>query len=59
MLDVCQRVTGMGFVAIARVTEDRWVTCAALDRLGFGLEPGDELEIETTICDRIRESGER
>ena len=57
VLDVCQRVTGMGFVAIARVTKDRWVTCAALDRLGFGLGPGDELKIETTICNRIRESG--
>ena len=58
VLDVCQRVTGMGFVAVARVTDARWITCASLDKLGFGLGPGDELEIETTICDRIREFGE-
>ncbi len=24
-------------------------------RIGFGLQPGDELDVETTICDEIRE----
>ena len=31
----------MGFAAIARVTEDRWITCASRDELAFGLKPGD------------------
>ena len=56
LLDVVCRSTGMGFAAIARVTEDRWVTCKALDKISFGLKPGDELKVETTICHEIRQS---
>ncbi|MSU91596.1 GAF domain-containing protein [Rhodobacteraceae bacterium 2CG4] len=48
----------MGFTAIARVTEDRWITCSSKDDLGFGLGPGDELKVETTICNEIRASSE-
>jgi GAF domain-containing protein len=55
--EVC-RVTGMGFAAVARVTEDRWIAAQVLDRIGFGLDAGDELAIKTTICDDIRRSGE-
>ncbi len=50
ILDVVHRVTNMRFVAIARVTSDRWIACATKDDLGFGLEPGGELPIDTTIC---------
>jgi len=57
MLDVISRTTGMGFIAIARVTEDRWITCSARDDVKFGLKPGDELQIKTTICNEIRDSG--
>lgn len=52
------RVTHTGFVAVARVTEDRWVACQVSDEIQFGLKPGDELEIETTICNEIRKCGE-
>ena len=58
ILDVVSRTTGMGFTAVARVTEDRWITCASRDDLAFGLKPGDELKIETTICHEIRQSRE-
>ncbi|WCT74389.1 GAF domain-containing protein [Sphingomonas naphthae] len=51
-------LTGMGFSAVARVTEERWIACHLLDRIEFGLKPGDELRIKTTICDEIRESRE-
>lgn len=54
--DVC-RVTGMGFAAVARVTEDQWIVCQLLDKIEFGLNPGDELAIKTTICDDIRRTG--
>ncbi|WP_289015609.1 GAF domain-containing protein, partial [uncultured Methylobacterium sp.] len=57
ILDVVCRTTGMGFAAIARVTEDRWVACQVRDDIAFGLRPGDELEIRTTICNEIRQSG--
>lgn len=58
LLEVVCRTTGMGFAAIARVTEDKWVACAVRDEIEFGLKTGGELKIETTICDEIRKSGE-
>ena len=58
ILEVVCRTTGMGFAAIARVTEHRWVCCAVRDEIAFGLQPGSELKVETTICDEIRNSGQ-
>lgn len=55
--EVCD-LTGMGFAAVARVTEERWIACQVLDRIEFGMQPGDELEIMTTICNDIRRCGE-
>src|SRR5687768_13233753 len=54
---VCH-TTGLGFSAVARVTETRWVACAVRDLIAFGLQPGGELEIATTICNEIRDSGQ-
>lgn len=56
MLEVICRSTGMGFAAIARVTDDRWIACSVRDEIAFGLQPGGELDIKTTICDEIRDS---
>lgn len=58
MLDEVCRVTGMGFAAVARVTNERWICCQVQDRIEFGMEPGDELQVQTTICDEIRASGQ-
>lgn len=58
ILDVVCRTTGMGFAAVARVTEDRWIACAVRDEIQFGLQPGGELQLKTTICDEIRDSGQ-
>lgn len=52
------RITHMGFVAVARVTEERWIACQTCDSMEFGLKPGDELVLETTICKEIRKCGE-
>jgi|UniRef100_UPI0035CB2CDC GAF domain-containing protein len=54
MLEQVCAATEMGFAAVARVTDTRWVACQVLDRIEFGLEPGDELDLKTTICDEIR-----
>ena len=54
ILEVICQATGMGFAAVARVTEDRWIACSVRDEIGFGLEPGGELEIETTLCNEVR-----
>lgn len=58
ILDVVCRTTGMGFAAVARVTEERWIACGVLDKINFGLTPGGELSLETTICNEIRQSHE-
>jgi len=58
ILDVVCRTTGMGFAAVARVTETRWICCSSLDKIGFGLGTGGELQVETTICNEIRGHGE-
>lgn len=55
ILDVVCRSTGMGFAAVARVTEDRWIACQVLDNFHFGLLPGGELKVETTLCHEIRQ----
>ncbi len=56
LLEVICRSTGMGFAAIARVTEDKWVACSVRDEILFGLETGGELKLETTICNEIRQT---
>nr|WP_255561822.1 HAMP domain-containing sensor histidine kinase [Pseudohoeflea sp. DP4N28-3] len=56
-MQVICRTTGMGFAAVARVTDERWVACSVKDDIGFGLKVGGELPIETTFCNQIRQSG--
>ena len=58
ILDVVCRTTGMGFAAVARVTEERWIVCAVRDEIAFGLQPGGELKVETTICNAVRATGQ-
>jgi signal transduction histidine kinase len=55
ILDVVCRTTGMGFAAVARVTETHWVACSVRDDINFGLAAGGVLPIETTICNEIRQ----
>lgn len=57
MLEVVCRTTGMGFAAIARVTDEQWVVCEVLDEIHFGLTPGGQLDLKTTICHEIRQNG--
>ncbi len=56
ILSVVAQATGMGFAAVARVTDTRWVACSVRDDIEFGLKPGGELKLETTICNEIRQS---
>jgi len=56
LLDVVCKSTRMGFVAVARVTDENWVACSVRDEINFGLKPGGELPLETTICNEIRQS---
>ncbi len=56
ILETVAHITGSRFTAIARVTQTTWTACATFDTLGFGLVPGGQLVLETTICDEIRQS---
>ncbi|KQT13492.1 ATP-binding protein [Ramlibacter sp. Leaf400] len=58
ILQVVTLSTGMGFAAVARVTDRQWICCAARDNIGFGLVPGGELELLTTLCHEIRQCGD-
>ncbi len=58
LLDIVCAATGMGFAAVARVTEERWIAGAVLDKIAFGLSPGGELPVASTICHEIRECRE-
>jgi signal transduction histidine kinase len=55
ILEVVARTTGMRFTAVARVTDTHWMACAVYDQIEFGLKPGGELVLETTICNEIRQ----
>lgn len=57
ILDEVAASTGMGFVALARVTDTRWIACQVVDQIDFGMSPGEELRVSTTICNDIREHG--
>jgi signal transduction histidine kinase len=54
ILETVAALTGLGFVAVAHVTDHSWTTCAVLDRLGFGLKVGDGLDVTTTLCEEVR-----
>lgn len=57
ILNVVSASTGLRFAAVARVTSDQWIACAVLDSVGLGVAPGDELEVKTTLCDTVRDTG--
>ena len=50
LLRVLCETTGMGFAAVARVTQETWIACAVADDIGFGLSPGGHLDVNTTLC---------
>lgn len=56
MLETVAALTGLRFVCIAHVTDTTWTTCAVHDELGFGLVPGAQLDVTTTLCEEVRET---
>jgi signal transduction histidine kinase len=56
LLKVICETTGMGFAAVARVTDGTWTACAVHDLLNFGLVPGGQLDLHTTLCKEVRET---
>ncbi|SET86591.1 GAF domain-containing protein [Paracoccus homiensis] len=58
ILETVMLATNMRFAAIARVTADRWVACRTIDDVQFGITEGDEIAIESTFCQTVRETSE-
>lgn len=54
---VCEQ-TGMGFAAVARVDDESWTACAVLDKINFGLKPGGQLDVNSTLCIEARAARE-
>jgi signal transduction histidine kinase len=50
LLDILCTITGMRFAAVARVSDASWTACAVKDDLNFGLSPGSQLELHSTLC---------
>jgi phosphoserine phosphatase RsbU/P len=53
ILKVISQSTGLRLALVARVTDEIWKACAVLDRMDFGLAPGGELELTTTLCHEV------
>lgn len=59
ILETVMLATNMRFAAVARVTADRWVACRTVDEVDFGLVEGDEIEIQSTFCQSVRETSKK
>ncbi|MDB5790878.1 MAG: histidine kinase [Massilia sp.] len=57
ILQTLADLTGLGFICVAHVTDTTWTACAVLDRLNFGLKPGDPIDVTTTLCEDVRDTG--
>ena len=55
ILEVICDTTGMGFAAVACITDTQWIACAVRDEINFGLKAGRGLVLETTLCNEIRQ----
>jgi signal transduction histidine kinase len=56
LLKVLCETTGMRVAVVARVTDKTWTACAVKDEAHFGLKPGMQLAVNTTLCFDSRES---
>jgi signal transduction histidine kinase len=54
LLRIVSETTGMGFAAVARVTDGSWTACAVYDKIEFNLKPGGQLDVSTTLCKEVR-----
>jgi GAF domain-containing protein len=50
LLEILCTVSGMRFAAVARVSDESWTACAVKDGIDFGLKPGGQLDVKSTLC---------
>lgn len=58
ILETVMLATNMRFAGVARVTADRWVACRTIDDVKFGIAEGDEIAIDSTFCQTVRDTSE-
>jgi signal transduction histidine kinase len=58
LLEVLCETTGMRFAAVARVSETTWTACLVKDDINFGLKPGQQLDLESTLCIESKRANE-
>jgi GAF domain-containing protein len=56
ILKLVTRLTGMRFAGIAKFTDSEWVACAVYDEIHIGIQEGEVLELETTLCNELIEN---
>src|ERR1700709_1842160 len=56
LLQIIGETTGMGFAAVARVTDGTWTACAVYDRIEFNLKPGGQLDLSAHLRKEVRET---
>ena len=54
LLTLVTRLTQMRCAAIAKFSETDWVACAVYDEIHFGIQPGDPVPLDTTLCNDVR-----
>ena len=50
MLRLICKNTGLGFAAVAKITDSDWIACAVQDNIALGVAPGFSLALESTLC---------
>jgi GAF domain-containing protein len=56
ILRLVTRLTGMRFAGIAKFTDSEWIACAVYDEIHIGIQEGEVLELETTLCNELIEN---
>jgi signal transduction histidine kinase len=56
LLEILCNVSGMRFAAVARVSGESWTACAVKDGLEFGIVPGGQLDLASTLCFESRQA---
>jgi len=56
LLAVLCETTGMGFAAVAQVSDSGWTACAVHDDISLGVKPGQRLAVNPTLCFESRAS---
>ncbi|UYW26336.1 LuxR C-terminal-related transcriptional regulator [Methylorubrum extorquens] len=54
MLEIVCRSTGLGFAAVAQVTDATWLACRVRDDAGFGLQADTVLRADAMPCREVR-----